>query len=100
MKRRLIEWVRRRPGHTVLSHQAIRQLGGTAEDGTPWSLTTDELIHTLRYTNDVYLVRVGGRFSVLEVCLGPEEPFLRCWYSDHWVNDLLLVPERDPLARR
>lgn len=99
MKRRLVEWVRKRSGFTALSHQAIGRLGGIAHDGKAWSLTSDELIHELRHTADVYYVRVRDHYLVLEVCLGRDEPFLRCWDNDHWTNDLLLVPEGDSGGR-
>jgi hypothetical protein len=100
MKRRLVEWVRRRSGFSARSHHAIGQLGGTAEDGTFWSLTADELIHELRHTADVYYVSVGGRHLVIEVCMGRDQPFLRCWDSGRWTNDLVQVPEHNVDGRR
>jgi hypothetical protein len=65
-----------------------------------WTLTADELIHELRHTADVYDVSVQGRYVVIEVCLGPDEPFLRCWDNERWSNDLVRVPERDQEVRR
>jgi hypothetical protein len=100
MKRRVVEWVRRRPGFAATSHQAIVQLGGSGGDGKPWSLSANELIHDLRNASDIYYVGVGGRRLVIDVCQGPADPFLRCWDKDHWTNDLAQLPERDSGGRR
>jgi hypothetical protein len=100
MNRRVVEWVIRRSGMTAISHQAIARLGGTADNGTSWSLNNNELIHELRHSADAYYVSVRGHYSVVAVCLGRDEPFPRCWDNGRWTNDLLFVPERDPRAGR